>query len=108
MGRKSSAAASSGPTIVAKTKDIGFKGKVFPDQSVKYKDPESGKTVWRMTDTPGRITKGQYVTQNFATLDGEWLVYGSDRGSIKGMLNFFKMILKTGDSVQLPMLANFS
>ena len=101
MSKKFLEVVSSGPTILTKTKEFGFKGKVFPDQRVKYKDPESGKTVWRMTNTPGRITKGQYATQNFATPDGEWLVYGSDRGNIKGMLNLFKMNLKTGESVQL-------
>ncbi len=101
MSAKASVSAGSVPAIFSKNAKRGYKGKVYPDQRQKYRDPVSGKVVWKMTDTPGRITKGQYATQNFATPDGEWLVYGSDRGNIKGMLNLFKMNLKTGESIQL-------
>lgn len=44
-----------------------MKGKVYPDQRKKYKDSRSGRTVWRMTDTPGRTSHAQYFTQPAAT-----------------------------------------
>lgn len=81
--------------------DKGRKGRVYPDQRKKFTDSRSGKTVWQMTDTPGRVTRGQYATQNLATPDGEWLIYGSDRANEKGRLDLFRMNLKTGESVQL-------
>jgi len=97
MSKKTSAEA---PTVLSKKK-FGKKGQVYPDQRRKYRDAKSGKVVWQMTDTPGRVTRGQYATQNMATPDGEWLVYGSDRGNVKVQLNLFKMNLKTGESIQL-------
>ncbi|MFB3827189.1 MAG: oligogalacturonate lyase family protein [Bryobacteraceae bacterium] len=78
-----------------------MKGQVYPDQRQKYKDSRSGRTVWRMTVTPGRMSHAQYFTQPAATPDGRWLIYGSDRGSPPGQLNLFKMDLRTGESVQL-------
>ena len=103
--KKTAAAALSGaiaPRVFSKDEELsGHKGKVYPDQRKKYTDPESGKTVWQMTDTPGSTTTGQYATQNMATPDGRWLIYGSDRGSQKEQMNLFKMDLKTGESVQL-------
>ncbi len=87
--------------IVIKNGERGYKAKVFPDQRRKYTDSRTGHTVWQMTDTPGRITSGQYATQNFSTPDGRWLVYGSDRGNDPGQMNLFKMDLQTGISIQL-------
>ena len=89
------------PTILSNKEKFGKKGLVYPDQRRKYKDSVSGRMVWQMTDTPGRVTRAQYATQNMATPDGECIIYGSDRGNIKEQLNLFKMNLKTGESVQL-------
>jgi Tol biopolymer transport system component len=80
---------------------IGKKGQVYPDQRRNFKDSKTGRTIWQMTDTPGRLTKVQYATQNMATPDSKWLVYGSDRSGEKGKLNLFKMNLETGESIQL-------
>lgn len=41
-------------------------------------DSRTGRTVWQMTDTPGRTTVAQYATQTMTTPDGRWLIYGSD------------------------------
>lgn len=101
MSAKASVVAGSVPAIFSKSAGRGFKGKVYPDQRQKYRDTESGKVVWKMTNTPGRLTRGQYSTQNMATPDSEWLVYISDRGNVKGQLNMFKMNLRTGESIQL-------
>ena len=80
---------------------FGKKGQVYPDQRRNFKDSKTGRTIWQMTDTPGRLTKVQYATQNMTTPDSKWLVYGSDRGGEKGKLNLFKMNLETGESIQL-------
>lgn len=90
-----------GPAILAKNGELGGKGKIYPDQRQKYRDSKSGHIVWQMTDTPDRTSHAQYFTQANTTPDGEWLFYGSDRGSQKGQLNIFKMNLETGESVQL-------
>jgi oligogalacturonide lyase len=79
----------------------GAKGKGYPDQRKRMRDSLTGRTVWQMTDTPGRITRGQYATQNLATADGEWIIYGSDRGNAPGRLDLFRMSLRTGESDQL-------
>jgi oligogalacturonide lyase len=78
-----------------------MKGQVYPDQRQKYRDARTGRTVWRMTATPGRTSHAQYFTQPGTTPDGRWLIYGSDRGSPAGQLNLFKMDLLDGVSVQL-------
>ena len=106
MNEKTSATASTNtdvdaPIVLLNKEKMGKKGRVYPDQRRKYRDAKSGKVVWQMTDTPGRITRGQYATQNMATPDGEWIVYGSDRDNVKEQLNLFKMNLKTGESIQL-------
>ena len=80
---------------------LGKKGKTYPDQRRKYRDSRTGRTVWQMTDTPGRTTVAQYATQSMTTPDGRWLIYGSDRASERGQLNLFKMDLRTGISTQL-------
>jgi Tol biopolymer transport system component len=80
---------------------MGSKGQVYPDQRQKYRDSRTGHIVWRMTNTPGCTTHAQYFTQPSTTPDGQWLVYGSDRGGPAGQLNLFKMDLRTGVSVQL-------
>jgi oligogalacturonide lyase len=92
---------SSAPTVITDKQNFGKKGKTYPDQRRKYTDSKTGRTVWQMTDTPDRITKGQYATQRMATKDSEWLIYGSDRGNPKKQLNLFKMNLKSGESTQL-------
>jgi Tol biopolymer transport system component len=88
-------------TVFAQKADRGKKGKTYPDQRRKYRDSRTGRTVWQMTNTPGRTTVAQYATQSMATPDGRWLIYGSDRASEPGQLNLFKLDLKTGISVQL-------
>jgi oligogalacturonide lyase len=93
MGAKASSASSG--------REFGHKGKEFPDQRRKYKDSRTGNTVWQLTDTPGCTTVTQYATQSMTSPDGQWLIYGSDRGSQPGQLNLFKMDLRTGMSVQL-------
>jgi hypothetical protein len=87
------------PTILVSEKKTGHICKVYPDQRKKYSDSKTGRTVWQLTDTPGRITKGQYATQRMATKDCEWLIYGSDRGNPKNQHNLFKMNLKSGESI---------
>ena len=89
------------PIVMSSVKKFGGKGLVYPDHRRKFKDSKTGRTVWQMTDTPGRLTKAQYATQNMATPDSKWLVYGSDRGGEKGKLNLFKLNLETGESIQL-------
>ncbi len=89
------------PAVFVPNPDLGKKGKVYPDQRRKYRDSRTGRTVWQMTDTPGRTTVAQYATQPMTTPDGRWLVYGSDRASERGQLNLFKMDLRTGVSTQL-------
>ncbi len=81
--------------------EMGKKGQIYPDQREKYKDSRSGRTVWRMTKTPGGLSHAQYFTQPATTPDGRWLIYGSSRGGAPKQLNLFKMDLKTGESVQL-------
>jgi len=95
------AGALSGCNILSKNGSVGGKGQVYPDQRRKFRDSATGRTVWQMTDTPCRTTHAQYFTQPGTTLDGKWLIYGSDGGSEKGQLNLFKMNLKTGESIQL-------
>jgi len=90
-----------GLNIFSSKEKMGKKGDVYPDQRRKFTDLKTGRTVWQMTDTPGRLTKAQYATQNMVTPDCKWLVYGSDRGGEKGKLNLFKMNLQTGESIQL-------
>jgi len=89
------------PTVLPPSKSFGRKGQVYPDQRRKYRDSKTGRIVWQMTDTPGRITTAQYATQTMTTPDGRWLIYGSDRGSEAGQMNLYKMDLRTGISVQL-------
>ncbi|MFB3905952.1 MAG: oligogalacturonate lyase family protein [Acidobacteriota bacterium] len=96
-----SATVSAAPTVLSGAKAAGRKGKIYPDQRRHYRDSKTGRTVWQMTDTPGRVTHAQYFTQPAATPDGRWLVYGSDRGSAPEQLNLFKMDLQTGESMQL-------
>lgn len=96
-----SAAVSMAPTVIRGPKESGQKGKRYPDQRRRYRDSKTGRTVWQMTDTPGRVTHAQYFTQPACTPDGRWLVYGSDRGSGPDQLNLFKMDLETGESIQL-------
>jgi len=90
-----------GLNIFSSKEKMGKKGDVYHDQQRKFTDSKTGRTIWQMTDTPGRLTKAQYATQNMATPDCKWLVYGSDRGGEKGKLNLFKMNLQTGESIQL-------
>ena len=94
-------AVAGGPKIFANSGEFGHKGKIYPDQRRKYRDSKTGKTVWQMTDTPGRTTHAQYFTQTGTTPDGKWLFYSSDRGSEAEQLNLFKMNLETGESIQL-------
>ena len=77
------------------------KGQVFPDRREQYKDSRSGRTVWRMTHTPGGTSHAQYFTQPATTPDGRWLIYGSDQAGPPGRLNLFKMDLRSGISIQL-------
>lgn len=79
----------------------GKKGKMYPSQRKSHKDAKSGRTVWQLTDTPGRTTQTLYFTNRHATLDSRWLVYASDRGSQAGKFNLFKMDLRSGESIQL-------
>jgi Tol biopolymer transport system component len=79
----------------------GSKGQIYSDQREKYKDSRTGHNVWRMTNTPGCTTHAQYFTNPATTPDGEWLIYGSDRGGPSGQLNLFKMNLHDGVSTQL-------
>ncbi len=88
-------------TLLLNKKKMGKKGQVYPDQRRKYKDSQTGHTVWQMTDTPCKISHAQYFTQPAATQDGRWLIYGSDRGSEAEQLNLFKMDLRSGESFQL-------
>ena len=90
-----------GLNILSSGEKMGKKGDVYHDQQRKFTDSKTGRTIRQMTDTPGRLTKAQYATQNLATPDSKWLVYGSDRGGEKGKLNLFKMNLQTGESIQL-------
>jgi len=96
-----SAAVSVTPTLFRSSTAAGHKGKHYPDQRRRYRDSKTGRTVWQMTDTPGRVTHPQYFTQPAGTPDGRWLVYGSDRGNAPDQLNLFKMDLETGESIQL-------
>ncbi len=96
-----SATVSVTPTVLTGMKAAGHKGKIYPDQRRRYRDSKTGRTVWQMTDTPGRVTHAQYFTQPACTPDGHWLVYGSDRGSAPEQLNLFKMDLESGESIQL-------
>ena len=79
----------------------GKKGQIYPDQRRKYTDSRSGNTVWQLTDLPGHSSHVPYYSTSHATPDSRWLIYGSDRADQEGHFNFFKMDLRTGESVQL-------
>lgn len=93
----------SAPTVIpAPQVKVGKAGQVYPDQRRKYRDSISGRTVWQLTDTPGRNSHGLYYMTRHVTGDGRWLVYTSDRASANlREFNLFKMDLRTGESVQL-------
>ena len=80
---------------------VGKKGQTYPDQRRKYTDSKSGNTVWQLTNLPGHSSHVPYYSTAHATPDNRWLIYGSDRAGNKGQFNFFKMDLRTGESIQL-------
>lgn len=79
----------------------GKKGQTYPDQRRKFTDPRSGRTVWQLTDTPGRTTQTLYFTNRHATKDSKWLLYVSDRAGAAEHFDLYKMDLRTGESIQL-------
>jgi len=92
----------------------GKKGKIYPDERKKNKDPKSGATVWQLTDTPGKWTEVLYFTNRTATRDSRFVIYVSNRGSSHGLptrlsgedggldgIDLFKLDLRSGESVQL-------
>jgi Tol biopolymer transport system component len=83
------------------TGPTGKKGQTYPSQKKSHRDPKSGATVWQLTDTPGRTTQTPYYTNRHATRDSRWLLYASDRANQPEHFDYFKMDLKTGESVQL-------
>ncbi|MBI4475042.1 MAG: hypothetical protein HY646_20410 [Acidobacteria bacterium] len=100
------AALSGGRALLAQSqkwepsKEMGRKGKVYPDERRKFTDPKSGHTIWQLTNAK-RFTVKLYYTNRAVTPDSRWMIYLSDRGSTHERLNLFKMDLKTGESIQL-------
>src|SRR5262245_48276839 len=92
------------PTMIQTTKTpTGKKGQGYPDERRKYTDSKSGHVVWQLTKTPkGRNSSFSYYNVPKTTPDGRWALYTTDRyNPSPGMLDLFKMDLRTGESVQL-------
>jgi Tol biopolymer transport system component len=104
-GATMGAALSAGQALLAgsgrsASQEQGRKGRTYPDQRRRFRDPRSGFAIWQLTDAGGHSTK-LYFTNRSVTPDSRWLIYHSDRGSAPNHFNLFKMDLRTGESVQL-------
>lgn len=107
-GAALSAAGTLFPAILkTATIDMGKKGQGYPDQRRKYTDSKSGRTVWQLTNTPGRTTQTLYYTNRHVTRDSRFLPYASGFHEVESgqrrrwRYNLFNMDLRTGESVQL-------
>jgi oligogalacturonide lyase len=75
-------------------------GKVYPSEKKSYHDEKTGRQVWQLTaDSSNNVHL--YFTDNSFSLRDEEIYFLSDRGSDKGLYNFFKMDLATGLMTQM-------
>jgi oligogalacturonide lyase len=71
----------------------GGRGKWFPSEKTSYRDADTGREVWQMTNTPQGSSNLYFTAQSF-TRDSEGLVFQSARSSPKTEL--YWMELKSG------------
>lgn len=73
------------------------KGQTFPPEKRRFTDPETGHTVWQLTQAPGH-DHHLYFTESSFLPDGQHLVFSSDRG---GKFDHYLLALATGAFSQL-------
>jgi oligogalacturonide lyase len=73
------------------------KGQTFPPEKRRFTDPETGHTVWQLTQAPGH-DHHLYFTETSFLPDGRHLVFSSDRG---GKFDHYLLALATGAFSQL-------
>lgn len=72
-------------------------GAVFPPEWRTYRDPQTGRAVTQLTDSPAEDYH-LYFYNPSVTPDGRYLIFFSER---TGLSNLFRLALESGEIVQL-------
>jgi oligogalacturonide lyase len=73
------------------------KGDRYPNTIEKYRDPDTGREVWRLT-SPQVLSTHPYFYFNCIAKDNSFAVFGSD---LSGSRQFYRIDLKSGELTQL-------